>query len=79
MAPCPCLGHGQGKGDNRPSLSIGDGDDGRLLVHCFAGCDQSDVIAALRARGIWEGGGTMTTHRRARTVASHLSRPISRT
>ena len=26
-------------------------DDGKVLVRCHAGCDQRDVIAALRARG----------------------------
>ncbi|MEP7362283.1 MAG: hypothetical protein ABI972_03440 [Acidobacteriota bacterium] len=39
--------------DNTPSLSITDTPDGRLLVHCFAGCSQDAVIAALRARGLW--------------------------
>jgi len=38
-----------------PALSIKDGDNGRLLVHCFAGCDWVDVLAALRAEGILEG------------------------
>jgi hypothetical protein len=27
--------------------------DGRVLVHCHAGCAQADVIAGLRARGLW--------------------------
>jgi hypothetical protein len=27
--------------------------DGIVLVHCHAGCSQSDVIAALRAKGLW--------------------------
>jgi hypothetical protein len=49
--------------DRRPSLSIRDGDDGKLLVHCHAGCGQEDVIAALRARGLWR---------------EHLSRSILR-
>src|SRR5262249_44466553 len=30
-----------------PSLSIGIGDDGRVLVRCFAGCTHKDVVAAL--------------------------------
>ncbi len=38
-----------------PALSITNGDDGRLLVHCFAGCAGVDVLAALRARGLLEG------------------------
>jgi hypothetical protein len=37
--------------DRSPSLSIRDGDK-RLLVRCYAGCNASDVIAALRRRGL---------------------------
>jgi hypothetical protein len=33
--------------DRSPSLSIRETDDGRLLVHCFAGCETSDVLAAV--------------------------------
>ena len=36
-----------------PSLSISAGKDGKVLVRCHAGCDQRDVIAALRERGLW--------------------------
>ena len=32
--------------DTSPSLSIRETDDGLLLVHCFAGCDVSEVLAA---------------------------------
>jgi hypothetical protein len=39
--------------DRKPSLSICDAHDGMVLVHCHAGCDQSDVIAALRSRRVW--------------------------
>jgi hypothetical protein len=42
--------------DREPSLSIGQGDDGRVLIHCFAGCGQEEVINALRARGLWSNG-----------------------
>jgi hypothetical protein len=38
--------------DHEPSLSIAER-DGKVLVHCHAGCSQADVIAALRARGLW--------------------------
>lgn len=33
--------------DERESLSIGQGDDGRALVKCFAGCSTNDICAAL--------------------------------
>jgi hypothetical protein len=33
--------------DNNPSLSINEGDDGRVLIHCHAGCDPQDVLAAV--------------------------------
>lgn len=32
--------------DNRASLSIAEGNDGRVLLHCFAGCHVADVVAA---------------------------------
>lgn len=37
--------------DKTPSLSIAE-DDGRVLWHCFAGCAQDAVLAALRSRGL---------------------------
>jgi hypothetical protein len=40
-ADCP-NGH-----KTRGTLSVAQGDDGRLLLHCFAGCCASDVLAAL--------------------------------
>src|SRR5262249_53520403 len=45
--------------DTRPSLSIRDSPEGRLLVHCFAGCQQREIIAVLRERGLW---GPATTN-----------------
>ena len=33
--------------DRNPSLAIKDGDDGRVLVHCFAGCETEDVLSAI--------------------------------
>ena len=47
MARCPA------HKDRIPSLHITDGHDGRILVHCHAGCRQRDVIDALKARGLW--------------------------
>ena len=47
LCRCPVRSHGKGRGDLRPSLGVSDGDRG-LIVHCFAGCDPRDVLAALR-------------------------------
>jgi putative DNA primase/helicase len=44
--------------DRDPSLAITNARNGRVLVHCHAGCDQQDVFAALRACGVWEGKHT---------------------
>lgn len=33
--------------DNGPSLSLLEGDDGRVLLHCHAGCSTQAVVAAL--------------------------------
>jgi hypothetical protein len=47
---CRCPAHD----DRTPSLHISDRDGGGLLAKCFAGCEQAEVVAALRARGLWE-------------------------
>jgi hypothetical protein len=39
--------------DSNPSLAIREV-DGKILLHCHAGCSQRDVIEALKARGLWE-------------------------
>ena len=33
--------------DRGPSLSVTEGDDGRILIHCFAGCDVHQVVSAI--------------------------------
>jgi putative DNA primase/helicase len=55
LVRCPCSHHGKGRGDRSPSLSVAEGSDGQLLVHCFAGCDFQDVLDELEARGLVEG------------------------
>jgi putative DNA primase/helicase len=52
LVSCPCPNHGKGRGDRTPSLSIADGDDDRLLLRCFAGCNFLEVLDALKHRGI---------------------------
>ena len=46
---CRCPAHD----DRDPSLSIMQGHSA-ILLKCFKGCEAEDIIAALRARGIWE-------------------------
>jgi putative DNA primase/helicase len=41
MARCPA------HEDSTPSLSIGQGDDGRILLKCFAGCTAEQIVKAL--------------------------------
>ena len=43
--------------DRKPSLSVREAKDGRVLIRCHAGCDQETVVAALWARGLWPGNG----------------------
>lgn len=44
IAACPVPHHGQGRGDRRPSVSVSEGDDGRVLVKCKAGCSTEAVL-----------------------------------
>src|ERR1700735_1842265 len=46
VAKCPA------HDDRNPSLSLREA-DGKILVHCHAGCDPRAVVAALRSRGLW--------------------------
>lgn len=41
LARCP------GHDDRNPSLSIRALEDGRLLLHCFAGCEVEKIVAAI--------------------------------
>ena len=33
--------------DTEPSLSVCEGDDGRALLKCFAGCENPEIVSAL--------------------------------
>ncbi len=65
MACCPA------HQDRDPSLAITDAKDGNVLVRCHAGCDQRDVIEALRARGLWD---TARYHSRVRRGDNRITR-----
>lgn len=41
MAKCPA------HPDRSPSLAVSHADDGRILVHCFAGCEPNSVLDAV--------------------------------
>jgi hypothetical protein len=63
--------------DNKtPNLRIREAKDGRVLLRCFAGCGQDQVLSALRAKGIGksdlftrngQGGGRGST-----TIQDHV-------
>lgn len=44
--------------DRNPSLSIAEGEDGRILLHCFAGCSVENICSALgiEVRDLYPGG-----------------------
>ena len=44
LAKCPA------HGDKSPSLSIREAEDGRILVHCFAGCGVEEVCSILNMK-----------------------------
>lgn len=41
IARCPA------HADKRPSLTITEKDDARVLIHCFGGCGAADILAAI--------------------------------
>jgi hypothetical protein len=70
--------------DKQASLSIKEGDDGRVLLHCFAGCGTADVVVSAglafvdlfppgsRERfkpRVWQGGIPMAPHGRPALAA----------
>ncbi len=46
-ASCPVPDHGKGRGDLEPSLSVGLGDDGRVLLNCHVGCSKAEIVSAV--------------------------------
>jgi hypothetical protein len=61
--------------DNEPSLSVAEGDDGRALVKCFAGCEVEEIVSALglemkdlfERRNGQRGGGSYTSQKTTST------------
>jgi putative DNA primase/helicase len=75
LVRCPCSNHGQGRGDTSPSLSVHDGDDGRLLLRCFAGCGFLDVLDALKRLGLVDDLPRIDRTTPQRQVAVRLHEP----
>jgi len=74
MVKCPA------HDDRNPSLSVRDG-EGRLLVHCHAGCTQAAVINALRINNLWPEGERREwtpAERRDYARARREAKPIAR-
>lgn len=67
-----CPGHG----DGAPSLSIGQGEDGRVLLRCHAGCDAKRILDALHCPMVrlFE-PGSMTPVKFAKTFCRGVSFP----
>lgn len=57
--------------DRKPSLSVSEGGDGRALVHCHAGCQLGDILAALQLTE-----SDLFPAPRARTRAKASTKPI---
>jgi hypothetical protein len=71
--------------DKSPSLAIREGEDGRVLLHCFGGCETINVIQALGMdmndlfppRREWSGENHSTKPMKPAFYASDLLRIIS--
>lgn len=83
-----CPGPRHAHDDRRPSLKVDEGEGGRVLLHCHAGCDPGNILDALglTAADLFHPDSRRDrgTRTRPRTVAEHLgtaglSRPPSPT
>jgi len=54
--------------DNRASLSIAKGDDGRVLLHCQAGCTLDDILS--ERRDLFSSSNGAVKNGRAKTIAA---------
>jgi hypothetical protein len=63
-AKCPVRGHGKGRGDRNPSLSVSER-DGKVLLRCHAGCATEDIAAAvgLSMSDLFESSGRYSNER----------------
>lgn len=67
---CMCPAH---RNTRTGALSVRDGAEGRLLLHCHAGCSFRDILDALRKLGLVEGKGGYTEPTPAELAALRLA------
>ena len=74
--------------DRSPSLSISEGDDGRILIRCHAGCTTEQVVAAmgLSLADLFPDSGTLgslnlseLSHKSAKTAQYRTKKPMRET
>lgn len=63
MALCPA------HEERTPSFSIRETETGKVLVHCFGGCSQDEVLDALRNLGLWPQPNQQLSRRHGPTLA----------
>jgi hypothetical protein len=61
LCRCPLPGHGRGRGDRNPSLSIAAGTKRELILRCHGGCDSRDVLRYLLNHRLLEPGAAEKT------------------
>lgn len=61
--------------DSEPSLSIGTGDDGRVLLHCFAGCRFAAIASTPILRGLLDDDREHGRHHDRPTPRPRPARP----
>lgn len=66
--------------DRSPSLSVKEGEDGRVLVHCFAGCCLAAILAALELapRDLFAGPPPQPQQQAALRAAREASEIVAR-
>lgn len=65
MACCPA------HPDKSPSLAVGEGTEGRVILHCYAGCSAHDIVTAI---GLELGDLFPPTDRHYNSMFSHMYR-----
>lgn len=73
MARCPA------HEDTKPSLSIASGDDGRILLQCFAGCEVGGIVEALglEVRDLFAPGDRGSESRKGAVVPAASAPPVA--